>query len=114
MKMESVSDSKQAVQGFVDLETIPGQIGTAILRSSDGAAFRPCTGQMTKNDSEIIYQMMLEAGTILSSKNRNNDGSFSLKENEGLRRLIIGFQSVRYAASIAGDGLVYIVKSRSS
>mmetsp|Transcript_12827 Transcript_12827/g.22051 ORF Transcript_12827/g.22051 Transcript_12827/m.22051 type:complete len:116 (-) Transcript_12827:1604-1951(-) len=86
---------------IVDLDAIPGQIGHAILRASDGTILRPPTGSLTDRDVGIVYRMMLEIGTVL--------------DGEGLQRVTVGFQSVSYAVVLGGgDGCLYIVKKRSS
>eukprot|EP00571_Detonula_confervacea_P012140 CAMPEP_0172312542 /NCGR_PEP_ID=MMETSP1058-20130122/17860_1 /TAXON_ID=83371 /ORGANISM="Detonula confervacea, Strain CCMP 353" /LENGTH=106 /DNA_ID=CAMNT_0013026027 /DNA_START=73 /DNA_END=396 /DNA_ORIENTATION=+ len=85
---------------IVDLDVIPGQIGHAILRASDGTILRPPSGNLTERDVGIVYRMLLEIGTVL--------------EGEGLQRVTVGFRSVSYAIAFGGgDGCLYIVKKRS-
>ena len=87
----------------IDLDSVPQQIGHAILRAADGTILQPPSGSLSEKDVGIIYRMMLEVGTILE------DGK------EGLQRLSIGFKSVSYAVTLGcGDGCLYIVKKRSS
>jgi len=86
----------------IDLDSVPQQIGHAILRAADGTILQPPSGSLSEKDVGIIYRMMLEVGTILDGK-------------EGLQRLSIGFKSVSYAVTLGcGDGGLYIVKKRSS
>ena len=86
----------------IDLDAIPGQIGHAILHSSDGSIIQSPTGSISERDVSIVYRILLEIGTVLDGK-------------EGLQRLAISFKSVSYAVTLGGsDGYVYIVKKRSS
>ena len=86
----------------IDLDSVPQQIGHAILRTADGTILQPPSGSLSEKDVGIIYRMMLEVGTVLDGK-------------EGLQRLSIGFKSVSYAVTLGcGDGCIYIVKKRSS
>lgn len=52
----------------VDLETVPNQLGTAVLRLADGALLHR-TGQMDSPEgaeaAQALYQILLDAGTIL-------------------------------------------------
>uniref|UniRef100_A0A7S4T9E9 Roadblock/LAMTOR2 domain-containing protein n=1 Tax=Ditylum brightwellii TaxID=49249 RepID=A0A7S4T9E9_9STRA len=92
-----------------DLESIPSQIGTAVLHSTTGAPVRPNTGQLTDADAQILYRMLLEVGTALdSSGNKDMGGS----EDEGLRRVTVGFHSVSYNMTVGAEGYIYIVKCR--
>jgi hypothetical protein len=81
----------------IDLISIPNGIGHAIL-SPDGTILRR-EGQLSEQDVVIVYRMMLEVGTV-------ND--------EGIRRVTIGFGGISYVVGIDGDGCLYIVKKRSS
>ena len=87
------------VNEIIDLDSVPGQIGHAVLRVSDGTIIRRPTGSLSERDVGIVYRMMLEIGTVL--------------EGEGLQRVTVGFRSVSYAVAL-GDGCLYIVKKRSS
>lgn len=84
----------------IDLDAVPGQIGHATLRASDGTILRPPTGSLTEQDVGIVYRMMLEIGTVLNG--------------EGLERVTVGFRSVSYAIALGGDGCLFIVKKKSS
>ena len=44
--------------------------------------------------------MMLEVGTV--------------RKDEGVRRVTVGFGGVSYVVGIGGDGCLYVVKKRSS
>mmetsp|Transcript_32841 Transcript_32841/g.50227 ORF Transcript_32841/g.50227 Transcript_32841/m.50227 type:complete len:88 (+) Transcript_32841:70-333(+) len=81
-----------------DLESVPGQIGTAMLRCTDGSLVRACTGRLTPDRANIVYRMLAETGALL-------------KEDEGLRTLSVSFSAVRYTASL-DDDYVYIVQTR--
>jgi len=86
-----------------DLEAVPGQIGHAIIRASDGTILRPPSGSMTERDINIVYRMILEVGTLL-------DGS----GEGGLQRVTVGFRSVSYAITLGENDCLYIVKKRSA
>ncbi|KAL7553663.1 hypothetical protein ACHAWF_016973 [Thalassiosira exigua] len=89
------------VNEIIDLDAVPGQIGHAILRASDGTILRSPTGSLTGRDVGIVYRILLEIGTVL--------------EGEGLQRVTVGFRSVSYAIALGGgDGCLYIVKKKSS
>ncbi len=92
----------------LDLDSIPGQIGHAILRASDGTIMNGPTGCLTERDARVAYRMMLEVGTVLSGDDAN-------KMEGGLRRVTVGFRGVTYAITLGGnDGCLYVVKRRSS
>ena len=96
--------------GVADLESIPHQIGHAILRLSDGATVRPASGQMSQNDTNVLYKMLLEVGNITEEDpldDMNGSGS------ELLRRINVKGDGVCYSMCISSDNLVYIVKKRS-
>lgn len=97
----STSSTERAVP---DLDAVPGQIGHAILRASDGTILRPPSGSLAERDVATIYRMIMEVGTLL-------DGG-----GEGLQRVTVGFCSVSYAIALGGDSneYLYIVKIRSS
>ena len=86
----------------LDLDAVPGQIGHAILRASDGTILRPPSGSLTERDVGIVYRMMFEIGMVLEG-------------DEGLQRVTVGFKEVSYAIALGGgDGCLYIVKKKSS
>ena len=118
---------------IIDLDSIPGQIGHAILRASDGTILRPPTGSLTEQDIMIVYRIMLEIGTVLEGGtggkmkiteddndtikyNINNDDNDEVViVEEGLQRVTVGFKEVSYAVTLGGsDGCLYIVKKKSS
>ena len=83
-----------------DLESIPNQIGTAILRSSDGELFRQPSGTLSEHDVGILYQMLIEVGGVIV-------------RDEKLRRVTVeGGNGVTYSMCAAMDGYIYIVKRR--
>lgn len=88
-----------------DLDAVPGQIGHAIIRASDGTILRPPSGSLTERDINIVYRMIMEVGTLL-------DGS----GEGGLQRVTVGFRTVSYAIALGGENndCLYIVKKRSS
>ena len=100
-----VDDDDDDAPATIDLDAVPGQLGHAVLRSSDGsAAFGPPTGGMTELDASVVYRMMLEIGTVLEG---GKEGGF--------RRVTVGFRNVPYVVALGGgDGCMYVVKRRSS
>ena len=88
------------------LDAVPGQIGHAILRASDGTILHPPSGSLTERDIGIVYRMIMEVGTLLAGSG-----------GEGLQRMTVAFRSVSYAVALGGGGnddCLYIVKKRSS
>lgn len=107
----------RAASAIIDLDSIPGQIGHAVLRASDGTILRPPTGSLTDQDVMIVYRMMMEIGTVLEggTGGKESDSGSSSDEVEGLQRVTVGFKDVSYAVTLGGsDGCVYIVKKKSS
>lgn len=105
----SVVVGQQAVSDHLD--AVPGQVGHAVLRASDGTVLRPPTGSLTERDVGVVYRILLEIGTVLEGGRGEGGGT----DEGGLQRVTIGFQSVSYAVAMGGgDGCVYIVKKRSS
>uniref|UniRef100_A0A7S2S507 Late endosomal/lysosomal adaptor and MAPK and MTOR activator 5 n=1 Tax=Eucampia antarctica TaxID=49252 RepID=A0A7S2S507_9STRA len=91
---------------LVDLESIPNQIGTAILRSSDGIPLRPHTGDLSENDGNVLYQMLLEVGDVLESDESLKSINISCgggNTNDG--------GAPHYSVCVA-DTCVYIVKKK--
>ena len=102
LPQQSQQQQQSQPSKVIDLDSVPQQIGHAILRAADGTILQPPSGSLSERDVGIIYRMMLEVGTVLDGK-------------EGLQRLSIGFKSVSYAITLGcGDGCLYIVKKRSS
>lgn len=92
----------------VDLESVPNQIGHAILRAADGSALKPPNGSLSANDVEVLYKMLLEMGHILKPQSSNDAGGELLK-----KVTIQGGNGICYCMGISMDGLVYIIKKRS-
>jgi len=93
----------------LDLESIPNQIGHAILRSTDGSVIRK-SGSLESNDIDILYKMLLEMGDILNANGNVKKG----KKEELLKRVNVqGGNGVCYSMGVSKDELVYIVKKRS-
>lgn len=90
----------------IDLQTIPSQIGHAIL-SPDGSIVQR-VGSLSERDAGILYRMMLEVGTVVATDKTvaSNKG--------GVRRVTVGFGGVSYVVGVGGDGCLYIVKKKSS
>eukprot|EP00568_Trieres_chinensis_P003491 CAMPEP_0183302884 /NCGR_PEP_ID=MMETSP0160_2-20130417/8514_1 /TAXON_ID=2839 ORGANISM="Odontella Sinensis, Strain Grunow 1884" /NCGR_SAMPLE_ID=MMETSP0160_2 /ASSEMBLY_ACC=CAM_ASM_000250 /LENGTH=124 /DNA_ID=CAMNT_0025465709 /DNA_START=51 /DNA_END=425 /DNA_ORIENTATION=- len=95
----------------IDLDSIPGQIGSAILRASDGAIVQPpppaVEGGLSDRELSILYRMIREAGDVIP-------------DDEGLRRIEVSFQAggPRYTVALVGDGggdgYVFVVKRRQT
>ena len=89
----------------VYLESIPNQIGHAILTAADGSTIRQANGSLSTKDVDIVYKIILEMGYIL-----NIDEKVSMRE-ELLKRITIqGGNGVYYCIGASKDGLIYIVK----
>ena len=105
---------------IIDLDSIPVQIGHAIVRITDGTIIRPPTSSLSKQDVEIVYRMMLEIGTVLEGGTGGKDTMNNISDSdkvvvEGLQRVTVGFKEVSYAITLGGsDGCLYIVKKKSS
>jgi len=86
------------------IDSVPGRVGSVILRSSDGATLHR-DGQLSDHDASILYQMLREIGEVVP-------------DDEGLRRVEVSFQAgFRYTVVLVDEGLdgfVYIVKRRSA
>ena len=111
------SAAPAATSTIIDLDSIPGQIGNAIIRASDGTILRAPTGSLTEQDVMIVYRMMLEIGTVLEggTGGKDDNNNTSTDEAEGLQRVTVGFKDVSYAVTLGGsDGCLYIVKKKSS
>mmetsp|Transcript_2329 Transcript_2329/g.6780 ORF Transcript_2329/g.6780 Transcript_2329/m.6780 type:complete len:131 (-) Transcript_2329:399-791(-) len=90
------------------IDSVPGRIGSAILRASDGALLhRPegGTSPVSDHDLSILYKMLREVGEVVP-------------DGEGMKRLEISFQGgIRYTLVLASDGLdgvVYVIKRRAN
>ena len=114
------SSSSSSSPTIIDLDSIPGQIGHAIVSITDGTILRPPTGSLSKQDVEIVYRMMLEIGTVLEGGTGGKDTMNNISDSdevvvEGLQRVTVGFKEVSYAITLGGsDGCLYIVKKKSS
>ena len=91
----------------VNLDVIPGQIGSAILRASDGTIVQGPMGRLTTRDVDIVYQIMLEIGTLLLEAGGGG------REGGCCRGVMVGFQNVMYNVALDGE-CFYIVKKKSS
>mmetsp|Transcript_6605 Transcript_6605/g.7665 ORF Transcript_6605/g.7665 Transcript_6605/m.7665 type:complete len:116 (+) Transcript_6605:30-377(+) len=104
------------------LESIPDQVGIAILRSQDGSMIQQPSGTLLDHDVQILYQMLLEIGGILVSTGNTSTGSE--KGGESLKRFTVEMgggggggdggerEKISYSVCVTGDGFVYIVKRR--
>ena len=100
------------------LESIPHQIGVAILRSEDGSSFQPPSGTLSDHDVQILYKMLLEVGGILEPNPRtvSNVGN-SEKGLESFKRFTVERrgdegEKMSYSVCVTVDGFVCIVKRR--
>ena len=120
----------------IDLESIPGQLGTAIVETMTTNDMKPeqkttCTGEMTVKEAQILYSILLEIGMILSPSSESlmrakNDGDTKANEfNNGmkcnaedgqelLKKYTVSFSSIHYSCCVSNSGCTYIVKRRSS
>ena len=56
------------MNGMIDLESIPGQIGLAVL-DLQGSIIR-CEGQLTEDEVMILFQMISKTWWLLTEKER--------------------------------------------
>ena len=83
----------------IDLDSVPNQIGTAVLSTVDGKILQS-TGAFCDDDGSVvcrnIYRMLLDSAKCL--------------EDEPLRRLSISFTDYNYVVTLGKKNL-YIVKT---
>ena len=90
------------------IDSVPGRIGCAIIRASDGALLhRPegGTSPVSDHDLSVLYKMLREVGEVVP-------------DGEEMKRLEISFQGgIRYTLVLASDGLdgvIYVIKRRAN
>jgi ragulator complex protein LAMTOR4 len=83
----------------VDLESVPNQVGTAVLNRDGGGTVVKCTGSLSEdggaNVCAHVYQMLLDTSVCL--------------DQEPLRRMSILFSDHNYVVTL-GDKHIYIVQ----
>lgn len=84
----------------VELESVPNQIGTAILSTADGKILK-ATGALANDEDAVvtcstIYKMLLDSAKCLG--------------DEPMRRLSISYTDYNYVVTL-GKKHVYIVKT---
>ena len=84
-----------------DLESIPNQIGHAILNSKDGSLLIQPSGSLSHHDIDILYQILLEVGETTKDS------------HEKLKKVTIEGNDVLYSLCCTADGFVFIVKKRA-
>jgi hypothetical protein len=114
----STANNKTTSSAVENILSLPGQLGSAILRITDGTILHGPAGLLTPRDMDIIYRIMLEVGTILVGNDGDDDsdkvGRGADKVDEGLfRKLTLQFQNVIYIVVIDGE-CMYVVKKKSS
>ena len=114
----STANNKTTSSAVDNILSIPGQIGSAVLRITDGTILHGPAGLLTPRDLDIIYRIMLEVGTILVGNAGDDDsdkvGRGADKGDEGLfRKLTVQFRNVIYIVVIDGE-CMYVVKKKSS
>mmetsp|Transcript_2124 Transcript_2124/g.2472 ORF Transcript_2124/g.2472 Transcript_2124/m.2472 type:complete len:108 (+) Transcript_2124:285-608(+) len=88
----------------VDLESIPNQIGYAVLNATDGSIVRPISGSLSMDDVMTLHKMLLEMGDILYT-DKNGD-------QELLKRVKVDVGDAGYNMCISKNGFIYIVKKQ--
>ncbi len=120
-------------QHLADLESIPNQIGHAILNSSDGSLLSS-SGTLSQNDVDILYQVVLEIGETMKpqkngfgggfgSTSTSTSGSTSVEGTNGssggggggekLKKITIEGGGIQYSICVTADGFIYLIKRRS-
>lgn len=96
------TESQTSPLHLIDLDSVPNQIGHAILRSSNGDIVRQPTGSLTVTDSNLLYKMLLETADVLNNS------------EDVIQRVCVsgGNEEVEYCITLGTDGLIYIVKKR--
>jgi hypothetical protein len=97
---------------FADLESIPNQIGYAILNSKDGSLLHPPSGLLSHHDIDLLYQILLEVGETMKENETTARGSGPGSEDK-LKKITIGGGNILYNMCLTADGFVYLVKRRS-
>eukprot|EP01083_Nonionella_stella_P060689 158360_1 len=93
----------------VDLDSVPNQIGNAILRASNGSIVKSPNRSISERDLNILYKMLLEMGHILNDKNSSSSNPLG----ELLTKITVqGGNGVSFCVGLSTDGLVYIAKKR--
>lgn len=91
---------------FADLESIPNQIGHAILNAKDGSLIHPPRGSLSHHDIHLLYEILLEVGETMKGGQGNQTASDKLK------KVTIEGNDVSYSACASADGYVYLVKRK--
>ena len=83
----------------IDLESVPNQVGSAVLDAKDGNIVKT-TGVLSNNDDSAaicanIYQMLLDSSVCLGE--------------EPLRRLIVSYSDHNYVVTL-GQKQIFIVQ----
>ena len=86
---------------FADLESIPDQIGYAILNAKDGTPLHSPSGSMSSHDIELLYQILLEVGGTMKGS------------GDKLNKINIEGGDILYSMCVTDDGYVYLVKRRA-
>ena len=116
----STTDNKTTSSVVDNILNLPGQLGSAILRTTDGTIQHGPAGLLTPRDLDIIYRIMLEVGTILvdnAGADDSDKGELVRGADDGdeglFRKLTVQFRNVIYIVILDGEHM-YIVKKKSS
>ena len=114
----STTNNKTTSSVVDNILNLPGQLGSAILRTTDGTIIHGPAGLLTPRDLDIIHRIMLEVGTILADDAGDDDSDKvergADESDEGLfRKLTVQFRNVVYIVVIDGE-CMYVVKKKSS
>ena len=82
---------------FRELNAIPNQIGYAVLAASDGAPSLNPTGDLSLEDCNLLYKMLLECEELFQG-------------DQHFRRLNVEAGSITYSICVTSEKLIYIVK----
>jgi len=116
----STTNNKTTSSVVDNILNLPGQLGSAILRTTDGTIQHGPAGLLTPRDLDIIYRIMLEVGTILvdnAGADDSDKGELVRGADDGdeglFRKLTVQFRNVIYIVILDGEHM-YIVKKKSS
>lgn len=83
---------------LADLESIPNQLGHAILFAKDGSLVQAPSESMSQHDIDLLYKILLEV---------------EIGRGDKLRKITVKGGEMVYSICVTADGYIYIVKQRA-